>query len=113
MRRVHIVATCLLGVLIIDGGWTMANAQTPTSLSSVAMASRIGSLRVDRALLDSSAERRLGVLDQGHGRLSFAPHRHWSWLFPHDRTWSGTPWRALNDGNSASGTSVVRTVKPL
>lgn len=75
MKRVEILAACLLAVVITDGGRTPASAQTPA-------APRMGTLVVDRGLLGSDADRRSGTLDRRAAGPRDVPHRHWSWLFP-------------------------------
>lgn len=73
MRRVSATALCLLAVLIGAGTGTTAGAQAPAT-------PRIGALIVTDRLVGSGSTS--GALDTRIAGPRYAPHRHWSWLFP-------------------------------
>ena len=80
MRRVQLLVTCLV-VVLIGSGSRLAYAQTGTSVPSIATRDRLTAVAGDR-VLDTRTARAIVTLRARPDGSMFTARRHWPWLFP-------------------------------
>ena len=80
MRRVQVVAMCLVAMLMVGG--SRAAAQTAAPRSSVRPSQAIREATVDRPVFDRTAAQQFAMRSKRAVRAASVPRRTWSWLFP-------------------------------